>query len=116
LHSAVVDAAHNAMLGAMMASLYELMRRGFRDMRDGLWRRDDGRGTLLRQHRAIVEAVQAGDPDAAAAAAEAHLDYVRHAYRSGAAEQGGARVARKRRALFDLAQDRAAARRRRAPG
>jgi GntR family transcriptional repressor for pyruvate dehydrogenase complex len=42
----------------------------------------------LRDHRRVVAALRAGDPDAAAAAMVAHLDHVEQALRSGTAEAG----------------------------
>lgn len=75
-HSAIVDASHNTMLSHMMSSIYELTRRGVFYNRDYL-RAIDGTGEmLLAQHEAIGAAILARDPDAAEAAARAHIDFV----------------------------------------
>lgn len=113
LHGAIVDAAHNAMLSHMMASIYELMARGVFYNRSFLHRRTDARDRLLEQHVAIADAVLSEDPDRAAAAAEAHIDFVRAAFRRGQTEQMRERVARKRLALLDLGSASGAVRRRR---
>jgi len=101
-HGAIVDAAHNAMLSHMMASIYDLMARGVFYNRGFLYRRADGRERMLEQHLAIAEAVLDQNPERAAAAAEAHVDFVRAAFKLGGTEQLRERVARKRLALLDL--------------
>jgi len=113
LHGAIVDAAHNAILSHMMASIYDLMARGVFYNRDFLYRRADGRERMLEQHVAIAEAVLGQYSERAAAAAEAHLDFVRAAFNQGGTEQMRERVARKRLALLDLEPGNDAARRRR---
>ncbi|MEO1092679.1 MAG: FadR/GntR family transcriptional regulator [Pseudomonadota bacterium] len=105
LHTAIVDAAHNAMLGQMMASIYDLMTRGVFYNRDFLYGRGDARERLLEQHLAIASGVLDGDPERAAAAAEAHMDFVSTSFRVGRADEERDRVARKRLVLMDLAQE-----------
>ena len=97
-HMAVIEAAHNAMLLHVMRSVHDLMARGVFAKRDRLYRAAETREALLAQHRAIAEAIRAGDPDAAATAAVAHIDHVALAFRSAAAEDARARTARRRRA------------------
>ena len=112
-HAAIVDSAHNSIFTHMMASIYELMKRGVfynRQFFDSFAR---GRDQLLEQHRAIADGVISGDPDAACKAAEAHLDFVMMAFRSGSAEEQRNRIARKRLALFEMADHQTEARRRR---
>ena len=101
-HAAIVDAAHNAMLSQVMASIYELMARGVFYNRNFLYGRADARDRLLEQHAAIAEAVLCGEPQRAAAAAEAHIDFVREAFKLAETEQMRDWVARKRLALLDL--------------
>lgn len=100
-HAAVVDAAHNAMLAHVMASVYDLMARGVFYNRGFLYERAGGRDRLLEQHRAIAAAILRRDPDAAAAAAEAHLDHVRASFRAASAVADRERLARKRLVLFE---------------
>jgi GntR family transcriptional repressor for pyruvate dehydrogenase complex len=75
-HMTVVEAAHNVVMLHMMRSMFELLRRGVFYNRDRLFSMQATREALLGQHRAIADAVIAGDPPAARAAVEAHLDYV----------------------------------------
>lgn len=75
-HMAVVEAAHNVVMIHMMRSMFELLRRGVFYNRDRLFALRATREALLAQHRAIRDAVIAGDGAGARAAVEAHLDYV----------------------------------------
>lgn len=100
-HSAVVDAAHNSILVHIMSSIYELMRRGIFYNREFLYRRGDGRDLLLEQHRAIAEAIVDRDPEAAGAAAEAHMDFVKTSFSLGDSENIRRNSARKRLLLLD---------------
>jgi len=87
LHGAVVDASHNTTLIHMMASVYDLTRRGIFYNRD-LLRSIDGSGRmLLDQHLAIVAAIDAGDAAQAEAAARAHIDFVEESVRAGRERQ-----------------------------
>ena len=87
LHSTVVDASHNTTLIHMMASVYDLTRRGIFYNRD-LLRTIDGTGRkLMDQHLAIIDAILAADPEAAEAAARAHLDFVEESVRAGQENQ-----------------------------
>ncbi|MEM8751931.1 MAG: FCD domain-containing protein, partial [Pseudomonadota bacterium] len=60
-HMAVVEAAHNVVMLHMMRSLYELLRRGVFYNRSVIYAEQNSRDTLLDQHRAIHDAVIAGD-------------------------------------------------------
>ena len=82
-HSAIVQASHNTMLIHMMASIYDLTRRGVFYNRSYLRTLDGTGARLLQQHRDIAAAVLGGDPEAARVAAEAHLDFVELSFRKG---------------------------------
>lgn len=99
-HSAIVDASHNSTLIHMMASIYELTRRGVFFNRDYL-RSLDGTGkTLLDQHKEIGQAIFNADPEAASAAARSHLDYVEKTFRSSQEKARRQAIANKRRMLI----------------
>lgn len=83
LHSAVVDASHNTTLIHMMASVYDLTRRGIFYNHDLLRSIDDSGRKLLDQHIEIIEAVLASDPARAEKAAVDHMDYVEDSIRRG---------------------------------
>lgn len=76
-HLAIVEAGHNVVMLHMMRSMFELLHGGVFYNRQVMFRQRITRGTLLDQHRAINDALQARDGKAARAAVERHLDYVR---------------------------------------
>ena len=78
-HLAIVEASHNVVMLHMMRSIYDLLREGVFYNRQVMFRQRTTRASVLEQHRAINEAVQARDPGAARAAIAAHLDYVQNA-------------------------------------
>ena len=79
-HSAIIDASHNSTLIHMMASVYELTRRGLFYNRDYLRSMDNTGNQLLAQHHEIGQAILNGQPEAAAQAARRHLDFVEQAF------------------------------------
>lgn len=78
-HLAIVEASHNVVMLHMMRSIYDLLREGVFYNRQVMFRQRITRASVLEQHRAINEALQARDPAAARAAVAAHLDYVQGA-------------------------------------
>src|SRR2546430_48952 len=69
-HALVAKAAGNAVLASLLASL------ATRTMRARLWHGREADGALdetRNEHRRIYEAIMAGDPDLARAAAAAHI-------------------------------------------
>ncbi len=77
LHVAIYEAAHNVVVQHVMRALADMLRQGVFYNRDGLYRRPGVRDALLVQHLRIGEAVLAGDPPKAGAAAAAHIAFVR---------------------------------------
>ena len=78
-HMAVIEAGHNVVMVHMMRAMYDLLREGVFANRETMFRRRTTRDALLDQHRAINDAIQARDPQAARAAVCAHLDFVEQA-------------------------------------
>jgi GntR family transcriptional repressor for pyruvate dehydrogenase complex len=76
-HMAIVEASHNVVMLHMMRSMYELLRKGVFYNRQMMFRNRVTRDQLLDQHRDINTALQARDPEAARAAVERHMGYVR---------------------------------------
>ncbi|TQV83800.1 FadR/GntR family transcriptional regulator [Denitrobaculum tricleocarpae] len=99
LHVAIADASHNSTLIHMMASVYDLTKRGVFYNRDFLRAVDDNGAMLLEQHLAIGKAIVGGDPEAAAAAARAHLDFVEQSFRVGQEKIKREAIAKKRHSL-----------------
>ena len=77
LHVAIYEASHNIVLLQIMRALSGMLRKGVFHNREKLYARSEVREVLLGQHRAIVDAVMARDPDAAGRAAEDHMTYTR---------------------------------------
>lgn len=75
-HLAIIEASHNVIMLHMMRSMYQLLREGVFYNRSVMFKQRVTRSDLIAQHRAINDALQARDPDAARAAVTAHLDYV----------------------------------------
>ncbi|WP_448204629.1 FCD domain-containing protein [Azospirillum sp. sgz302134] len=75
LHLAIYEAAHNTVMLHIMGALSEMLRNDVFYNRERLYTRPGVRDLLLDQHLAIAEAVMAGNPDAARAAAEAHVTF-----------------------------------------
>jgi GntR family transcriptional repressor for pyruvate dehydrogenase complex len=80
-HLSVAEAAHNVVLAHVMGALFDILKDGVFQNRNRLYSRKGSRDLLLRQHRNLFEAVIEGDPEAARAAAHAHLNYVQEAIR-----------------------------------
>jgi DNA-binding FadR family transcriptional regulator len=75
-HIAIAEASHNLVLLHVMRGLLDLLRKDVLFNRDILYSRPRARDRLLDQHRAIHDAIIAGDPEAARDAAQAHMAHV----------------------------------------
>jgi len=75
LHLAIYEAAHNVVMLHIMRTLSEMLRNDVFYNRADLYSRQGVRDLLLSQHLEIADAVLAGDPPRAHAAAEAHVEY-----------------------------------------
>jgi GntR family transcriptional repressor for pyruvate dehydrogenase complex len=97
-HVAIMEASHNAMLIHMMASIYELTRRGVFYNRNYLRLQEGSSAKLLQQHKDIANAVLNRDPIAARNAAHIHMDFVEKSFRLGQLQTQSETVSRKRAA------------------
>ncbi|MCC7250796.1 FCD domain-containing protein [Hyphomicrobium sp.] len=75
LHLSIYEAAHNAVMLHIMRGLAELLRTNIFYSRQQLYQRAAVRSKLLGQHLAIADAILAGNPKAAEAAAADHVRY-----------------------------------------
>lgn len=75
-HLAIIEASHNVIMLHMMRSMYQLLREGVFYNRQIMFKQRTTRDSLLKQHKAINDALQARDPKAARDAVEAHLGFV----------------------------------------
>lgn len=101
-HLAVYEASHNLMMLHVMRSLSEMLRKDVFYNRAKLYQRRGVRELLLEQHRAVRDAVLAGDGEAARAAAEAHIDFTRDALTEIAKADARLEVSLRRMARSDL--------------
>jgi GntR family transcriptional repressor for pyruvate dehydrogenase complex len=92
LHMLIYEAAHNLVLLHIMRALYEMLRSDAFYNRRQLYAKSGSRDLLLDQHFAIAEAILARNPDAAAAAATAHIRGIAQALKEMRQEE--TRVAR----------------------
>jgi GntR family transcriptional repressor for pyruvate dehydrogenase complex len=99
-HAAIVDASCNSTLIHMMASIYDLTKRGVFYSRSYLRKQESAAAKLLEQHHVIADAIFRGEPEQAEAAAKAHIDYVETSFRVGEARRERERVAEKRKVLW----------------
>ncbi len=78
-HLSIIEASHNVIMLHMMRSMYQLLREGVFYNRQIMFKQRMTRDSLLDQHRAINEALQARDAVEARAAVAAHLSFVEQA-------------------------------------
>ncbi len=78
-HSTIGECAHNIVLLHTLRSCYRLLADGVFLSRALIYRAAEAQDVLLAQHRAIHDAIAAGDPAAARQAARDHIDYVERA-------------------------------------
>jgi GntR family transcriptional regulator, transcriptional repressor for pyruvate dehydrogenase complex len=76
-HQAVGEAAHNALLGHLSSALLRLMHDNIRLNLNELKTIPAADSLLQKQHAAIHDAIAERKPQAARAAAETHIDFVR---------------------------------------
>lgn len=76
-HQAIGDASHNVLIGHLSAALLRLMHDNIRLNLGELKSVPAASRLLLTQHEAIYRAIRDNKPQAARAAAETHIDFVR---------------------------------------
>jgi len=95
-HIAIADASHNIVLLHVMRGLLGLLRKDIIFNRKQLYDRSGSRELLLRQHRAVYDAIMLGDADAARASAQAHMAHVERVLREQRLSEARTDVARRR--------------------
>ncbi|MBI2236259.1 MAG: FCD domain-containing protein [Magnetospirillum sp.] len=101
-HLAIYEASHNVVMLHIMRALSEMLRKEVFYNRSKLYQRKGVRELLLDQHRAVHEAVMAGNPAAALAAAEAHINFTREALQEIAKADARLEVSLRRIARTDI--------------
>ncbi|MEL6960168.1 MAG: FCD domain-containing protein, partial [Pseudomonadota bacterium] len=95
-HLSIIEASHNVIMLHMMRSMYQLLREGVFYNRSIMFKQRMTRSSLLDQHRAINEALQARDAAGARAAVEAHLGFVEQALSDHVTAEKNEAIAQKR--------------------
>ena len=96
-HLSIVEASHNLVLLHVMRGLFELLQNSISHNLDKLYTQPRVFEPLSEQHRTLMEAVIAGEPERARKAAQEHLAFVEDSLKSIDADE-----ARKVRSLRHL--------------
>lgn len=72
-HAQIAEATNNPVLASTVAYLGEVMEGGIRLSRERESHREDFMAAVAAEHEALLAAIEAGDPEAAATAASDHL-------------------------------------------
>ena len=91
-HLAIAEASHNLVLLQVMRGLFELLQTNISQSREKLYLSPRTFEPLSVQHRAMMDAIFAGDPERARDATHTHLEFVHTSLR--ALEENEARRAR----------------------
>ncbi|SEG71098.1 pyruvate dehydrogenase complex transcriptional repressor PdhR [Marinobacterium lutimaris] len=78
-HLAIAGAAHNVVLLHMMRALFNLLHQHIGDNLSNIYPKADVRQKIHEQHRVLMDAICAGEPELARNAAHDHLVYVEEA-------------------------------------
>jgi GntR family transcriptional repressor for pyruvate dehydrogenase complex len=95
-HLAIIEASHNVILLHMMRSMFDLLREGVFFNRQIMFKNRTTRDLLLEHHRAINDALQARDPDAAREAVVEHLSFIEQALEAQKKAEANEEIARLR--------------------
>jgi len=99
-HSAIIDASHSSLLVHTMSSIYALTQQNMFYNRSFLSSLDRSGEKLLAQHRAIFDAIEAGDAERAAQAAKDHIAFVKQSYLEGQSRAQRDQLSSRRLALL----------------
>jgi GntR family transcriptional regulator, transcriptional repressor for pyruvate dehydrogenase complex len=95
LHRAIYDATHNLVLLHTMRVFSDMLRGGILTSREEFFHHDAVRAALLEQHRRIVAAILAREPEAATVAMREHIAFTAQTF--GEIRQAADRLARSMR-------------------
>ena len=85
-HLAIAASTHNMVLLHMMRALFNLLRQHIWDNLQNIYPNTDYREKIHAQHKVLMDAILAGEPDKARQAAHHHLAYVEEALLEGERE------------------------------
>lgn len=75
-HMIIAEAAHNIVLLHTLRSLYAVLTKSISANLQNLFKQPQARQTVMAQHKAVYEAIMAGDGEAARSATHSHLVFV----------------------------------------
>ena len=75
-HLAIAESAHNILLLHTMRGIFHLLERSIANNLGHLFEKPNARPTLMKQHRALLDAILDGRPEDAQSRAHEHLVYV----------------------------------------
>jgi len=81
-HLSIAEASHNLVLLQVMRGLFDLLQTNISQSREKLYVSPRTFNPLSAQHREMMDAILAGDPQRASAAAHAHLVFVHDSLRT----------------------------------
>ena len=76
LHMTIAEASGNLITAHVSRALRRALRRALQETRFVALSQPGARAQLLEQHLELIRAIRARDPDAAAAASDAHIDFI----------------------------------------
>jgi GntR family transcriptional regulator, transcriptional repressor for pyruvate dehydrogenase complex len=95
-HMAIIEAGHNVVMLHMMRSMFDLLSQGVFYNRKIMFDQRTTRAAILDQHRAINDALQARDPEAARNSVQTHLSFVQNCLADQQAAERNEAIARLR--------------------
>jgi GntR family transcriptional repressor for pyruvate dehydrogenase complex len=81
-HTTLAEASHNEAYIHLVKTIYDLLQEELRIAWGGIFRKKNTRKKLLEQHKNILDAVKARDPERGREMALAHLRYVEEKWRA----------------------------------
>lgn len=103
-HLSIYAASHNAVMEHVMRNIFVMLHQDVFYDRAKFHGRDGVRELLMRQHKAIYDAIMARDPDRARKAAENHVLYIRDTLQESLIAEQRSAVAQRRRGRANLVQ------------
>ncbi|MDR3436903.1 FCD domain-containing protein [Telmatospirillum sp.] len=103
-HLSIYAASHNAVMEHVMRNIFVMLHQDVFYDREKFHGRDGVRELLLRQHKAIYDAIMAREPERARKASENHVLYIRDTLQESLVAEQRAAVAQRRSGRANLVQ------------
>ncbi len=103
-HLSIYAASHNAVMEHVMRNIFVMLHQDVFYDRNKFHAREGVRELLLRQHKAVYDAIMAREPERARRAAENHVLYIRDTLQESRLAEQRAGVAQRRNGRANLVQ------------